>query len=237
MARPDVSADGASAAPKPRKADDAYDQLKRLIVSLKLAPGELLDERTLMARLDVGRTPLREAIQRLAAEHLVTSLPRRGYYVRDLSIAELSEMINAREILEPKVARLAVRYITDEEIQQLRLTISDTISHIRRNDYESTMYHDLEFHRAIARASGNRYLETAINRINTELLRYWYISFSFGGDLNPTFAHHTRLLDVMESRDEDAVESAMHEHIQRFRERIKHVMLGGTNILERSEIV
>src|SRR5687767_1097135 len=74
---------------KPTKADDAYDELKRLIVSLRIAPGEPLNERTLMTTMDVGRTPLREAIQRLTLEHLVTSLPRRGYYVRDLSISEL----------------------------------------------------------------------------------------------------------------------------------------------------
>src|SRR6188472_815872 len=93
---------------KPTKADDAYDELKRLIVSLQIAPGEPLNERTLMLKMDIGRTPLREAIQRLTMEQLVTSLPRRGYFVRELSISELNEMISARHVVEPAVTRMAV---------------------------------------------------------------------------------------------------------------------------------
>lgn len=216
---------------KPRKADDAYERLKRLIVNLSLPPGKLLDERTLMASLNIGRTPLREAIQRLTMEQLVTSLPRRGYYVSELSITELGEMIVAREVLEPQVARMAASNITADEIAYLRRIVNETIGRLLHNDFETSLYHDLEFHRTVAHASRNRYLETAVNQINTGLLRYWYISFSMGGFLNPTFAHHTQLIDVLETRDADLVEKMMHEHVQRFRDRMSHVVWDGSSVI------
>lgn len=209
---------------KPTKADDAYDELKRLIVSLRIAPGEPLNERTLMATLDIGRTPLREAIQRLSIEQLVTSLPRRGYFVRELSISEVNEMIAARHVVEPPVARMAVPHLTAEEIANLREIIAVTRVELNEHDHEASMYHDLEFHRTIANACGNRYLAAAAIQINTRLLRYWYVSFSMMPYDIPTFAHHSHLLDLIEARDEPGVEAAMHEHIEMFRDRVRHII-------------
>ncbi|HEX5165790.1 MAG TPA: GntR family transcriptional regulator, partial [Thermomicrobiales bacterium] len=158
---------------KPTKADDAYEELKRLIVSLRIAPGEPLNERTLMSTMDVGRTPLREAIQRLTMEQLVTSLPRRGYFVRELSIPELNDMIAARKIVEPAVTRMAVPNLTPDDITSLRSLVEVTRAELARNNHETGMYHDLEFHSIIANACGNRYLAAVAIQINTRLLRYW----------------------------------------------------------------
>ena len=209
---------------KPRKADDAYDELKRLIVSLRLAPGEPLNERTLMAGLSIGRTPLREAIQRLALEQLVTSLPRRGFFVRELSIIELNELIAARHVVEPPVARMAVPHLASAEIERLRDIVAVTRRELDVHDHEASMYHDLEFHSAIANACGNRYLAAVAIQINTRLLRYWYVSFSMMVYDVPTFAHHSQLLDLIEARDEVAVEAAMHDHIEMFRDRVRQII-------------
>ena len=209
---------------KPRKADDAYDELKRLIVSLRLAPGEPLNERTLMAALNIGRTPLREAIQRLTLEQLVTSLPRRGFFVRELSIIELNELIAARHVVEPSVVRMAVPHVTASEIERLREIVVVTRRELDVHDHESSMYHDLEFHRTIANACGNRYLAAVAIQINTRLLRYWYVSFSMMDYDVPTFAHHNRLLDLIEAGDGDAVEAAMHDHIEMFRDRVRKII-------------
>lgn len=222
---------------KPTKADDAYDELKRLIVSLRIAPGEPLNERTLMAAMDVGRTPLREAIQRLALEQLVTSLPRRGYYVRDLSISELNEMIAARHVVEPAVARMAVPHMTPSGIACLREIVAVTRVELDQHDHEASMYHDLEFHRTIAEASGNHYLAAVAIQINTRLLRYWYVSFSMMAYDVPTFAHHSQLVDLIEARDEDGVEAAMHDHIEMFRDRVRQIIGNNAGFPGRRELV
>jgi DNA-binding GntR family transcriptional regulator len=222
---------------KPTKADDAYDELKRLIVSLQIAPGEPLNERTLMTKMNVGRTPLREAIQRLALEQLVTSLPRRGYFVRELSISELNEMIAARHVVEPAVTRLAVANLTPVDIANLRSLVGMTRSELERDNHEAGIYHDLEFHRTIANACGNRYLADAAIQINTRLLRYWYVSFAMLNYENPTFAHHDLLLDQIEAGDGDAVEAAMHDHIEIFRDRMRQIVGNNAGIPVRKELV
>jgi GntR family transcriptional regulator, rspAB operon transcriptional repressor len=222
---------------KPTKADDAYDELKRLIVSLRIAPGEPLNERTLMTTMDVGRTPLREAIQRLTMEQLVTSMPRRGYFVRDLSISELNEMIAARHVVEPAVTRMAVPNLTPAEISYLREIIMVTRDELASNNHEAGSYHDLDFHSTIANACGNRYLAAVAIQINTRLLRYWYVSFSMLAYSPPTFAHHTHLLDLIEAGDADAVEAAMRDHIEIFRDRMRQIVGNNAGFPGRRELV
>ena len=221
---------------KPTKADDAYDELKRLIVSLQIAPGEPLNERTLMTMMHVGRTPLREAIQRLALEQLVTSLPRRGYFVRELSISELNEMIAARHVVEPAVTRMAVPNFSTADIENLRELVEVTRSELERDNHEAGMYHDLEFHRTIANACGNRYLAAAAIQINTRLLRYWYVSFAMLNYEHPTFAHHDLLLDLIETGDPGAVEAAMHDHIEIFRNRMRQIVGNNAGFPARREL-
>lgn len=212
---------------KPRKADDAYELLKHMIVTLRISPGTPLDERTLMSTLQIGRTPIREAAQRLAMEQLVVAIPRRGYFVSELSLSDLNEMIVARDLIEPQVARYATRYISDGTIRTLRQLIDETVAQIDDNDLEVSVMHDQEFHQAIAAACRNRYLAAMANQINTSLLRYWYISFTMVGDLINALSRHHHILDLMEARDEDAVEEAMHAHIDGFRNRIKRAVGNG----------
>jgi len=221
---------------KPTKADDAYDELKRLIVSLQIAPGEPLNERTLMTMMDVGRTPLREAIQRLAMEQLVTSLPRRGYFVRELSISELNEMIAARHVVEPAVTRMAVQNLTAADIAGLRDLVEVTRCELELEHHEAGIYHDFEFHQTIANACGNRFLAAVATQINTRLLRYWYVSFSMLNYEPPTFDHHDVLLNVIESRDADAVEAAMHDHIEIFRDRMRQIVGNNAGFPARREL-
>jgi DNA-binding GntR family transcriptional regulator len=207
--------------PLARKADTAYEELKRNIVTLQIQPGEPLTVPQLMERFQMGRTPLREAIQRLVRERLALEIPRRGCYVTELSVLRLNEMILAREVIEPANARLAARWITAEEIAQLRRVIDEgtvTVS----DDLEAGLYIDLEFHRQLARTSRNRFLAEAVNEINTAMLRYWYISMrAFDRDLPQIFKNHHRIVDLLELHDGPAVEEAMHQHIDVFRQRIQ----------------
>lgn len=206
----------------PRKADTAYEQLKRHIITLKLAPGKPLNVPLLMGQLETGRTPLREAIQRLVREGLTVEIPRRSYYVSELSIAGLAEMTTARDILEPRNAALAARWITSDEIRRLRELIDRGTALIER-DLEEGLYLDLEFHRAVANASRNRFLAGAVNQVNAAMLRYWFISLSNGMEI--AFEKHHTLIDLLEMHDEAAVERAMREHVDVFRQRIKRVVV------------
>src|SRR5690242_20833585 len=86
-------------------ADKAYHAIRDLIVSLELAPGAVIDERELIERLGIGRTPVREALRRLAQERLVEVYPRRGMFVTGVDVRELARLSEVRAVLEPEAAR------------------------------------------------------------------------------------------------------------------------------------
>src|SRR5436309_9497117 len=96
-------------------ADRAYHAIREMIVSLELRPGAVIDERRLMERLGIGRTPTREALRRLAQERLVEVYPRRGMFVTSVEIHDLASLAEVRLVLESHVARLAAERATDED--------------------------------------------------------------------------------------------------------------------------
>src|SRR5438552_14346318 len=100
-------------------ADKAYHEIRGLIVSLELAPGAVIDERDLIERLGIGRTPVREALRRLAHERLVEVYPRRGMFVTGVDVRQLARLSEVRAVLEPEAARLAAERATDEDRARL----------------------------------------------------------------------------------------------------------------------
>src|SRR3954469_2440396 len=96
-------------------ADKAYHAIRGLIVSLDLAPGTVIDERELIERLGIGRTPVREALRRLAQERLVEVYPRRGMFVTGVDVRELARLSEVRVVLEPEAARLAAERATQSD--------------------------------------------------------------------------------------------------------------------------
>jgi DNA-binding GntR family transcriptional regulator len=212
---------------KPRKADAAYCKLKDLILTSELTPGEMLDERELMERLDTGRTPLREAIQRLAHDRLVSIAPRKGSWVSELSIADLQELTAARELVEPPVAASATAHITAADIASLRLLVERAANALQAGDLLAAIQGDRAFHHSLAMIGGNSYLARVVDDINTATLRYWHLSFRHVHDISPAHNHHFRILDCLEEGDPAAVEAVMREHIDVFRRRMQEVLGNG----------
>src|SRR6266568_8196335 len=106
-------------------ADKAYHELRGLIVSLELAPGAVIDERELIERLGIGRTPVREALRRLAHDQLVEVYPRRGMFVTGVDVRELARLSEVREVLEPEAARLAAERATDVDRAELAALVEE----------------------------------------------------------------------------------------------------------------
>ncbi len=213
--------------PKPRKADEAYRLLKDLILTGELTPGTMLDERQMMEALDVGRTPLREAIQRLAHERLVVIAPRKGSWVSELSLSDLQELIAARELVEPPVAAAAAMRVSPEEIEELRRLVDEASAAIAAGDFLTAIQTDRTFHRVLAGISGNAYLARVVDDINTSMLRYWHLSFIHAGDLTQTYNHHHEIVNRLEEGEADQVREALEEHIAIFRSRMQQVLGGG----------
>src|SRR3954453_20265339 len=130
--------------------DKAYHAIRGLIVSLELAPGAVIDERALMEQLGIRRTPVREAVRRLAQERLVEVYPRRGMFVTGVDVRELARLSEVREVLEPEAARLAAERATDVDRAELAALLAEL-------DAASSELMDLDerIHRAVYRAAHN----------------------------------------------------------------------------------
>ncbi|HXM69797.1 MAG TPA: GntR family transcriptional regulator, partial [Thermoanaerobaculia bacterium] len=134
-------------------ADRAYFAIRGLIVSLELPPEAVIDERALMERLEIGRTPVREALRRLAHEQLVEVFPRRGMFVTGVDVRDLARISEVREALEPEAARLAAERATEAEREQLTALAEEI------GGGTELMALDERVHRAIYAAAHNDLLE------------------------------------------------------------------------------
>ena len=200
-----------------RASDKVCDHLRRMIVSLELAPGALLIEAQLMEQLGCGRTPLREAFQRLHTENLVVALPRRAVSVADITVSSLQQIYEARWSLEPAICQLAAQRITAEQLAYLEASVNQP--RIADETFSVTEW-DMAFHQCIAEACGNRYLITAFEQLRGPAQRLVSLAFDRKPYIPPTIDEHRKILEALAARDSRAVATAMDEHIHNAKDRI-----------------
>ena len=200
-------------------ADRAYVAIRELIVSLELAPGALIDERALMQRLGLGRTPVREALRRLAHEQLVEVFPRRGMFVTGVDVRDLARISEVREVLEPEAARLAAERATDAEREQLS-AIAEEIG-----AGGDLMALDERVHRAIYQAAHNDLMEKTLNEYYVLALRIWMIALDRAEDLEDAVeAHRAVLSTIVRGSGHDAA-VLMRAHVQDFEQAMHRVLV------------
>lgn len=197
----------------------AYDTIKREIVTLKLAPGSHLDKEKIQQRLGVGLTPVREALFRLEAENLVTSITNKGFYVKDLNIQSIKELFENRLYLERYVGFLAIQRITENDIEELeKVTLEMESIAENGNEYELVMK-DMEFHTLLVRCTRNSQLQKIMNLIYNESLRIWFISHY--EDLNESVKMHFETVEVLKKRDWKLLDEDIIHHNKVFQERVR----------------
>ena len=156
-------------------AERAYRELRDRIVTLRFAPGTVLREDELMADLGIGRTPLREAVKRLALESFVAVQPRRGTYVTEVDAAEIIQITEVRAELEGYAAELAARRM-DADARRAAEALLEQIELLGRgDDQQELMRLDERIHRFVWEASGNPYLIETLERYFSLSLRIWYV--------------------------------------------------------------
>ncbi len=202
----------------------AYQRLRDLIVTLRLQPGALINEAALMDELEVGRTPLREALQRLAGEGLVVLRPRRGAFVAGLSLLDLQQIFELRRVLEGYAAGLAAERATSADLAALQAALDQLPAAGASGDPRALIEVDRAFHRALARAAHNRLLENTLSRLYHLNLRLWYLALDKIGPMQDAVADHQRVLEALRRRDSVQAEAALREHITAFQARIKALL-------------
>ncbi len=203
-----------------RLSDKAYRLIKYRIITLDLPPLSVIDEQALMEELQLGRTPIREALQRLATEDLVFTVPRRGMFVADVSITDLQKVFEIRMVLEGFCARLAARRISREQIKQLEALVEE-LDGVADEDYETPMTIDEQFHRLFYQAAGNEFLESILSRLHALSLRLWWVVLQRVSHLREAVSVHGEIIPALKARDEERAEALMQEHLEDFQSRIK----------------
>ena len=199
--------------------DRAYLAIRDLIVSLELAPGALIQEPVLMERLGFGRTPVREALRRLAQEQLVEVFPRRGMFVTNVDVRDLARISEVREALEPEAARLAAERATDAERDEL-LALGDQIK--RGADL---MALDERIHRSVYKAAHNDLMEKTLSEYYVLALRIWMIALERDEALESAVEAHRPLLNDIALGHGDRAAERMRSHVQDFEAAMHRVLV------------
>lgn len=175
-------------------ADDAYSQIQRLIVIGDLKPYELLSEGDLSRRTGCGRTPVREALQRLKFEGFVDVLPRRGILVTPIDINRQLELLETRRPLEELMVSLAAIRASDHQREQMRALANDLEQAIAEEDREKYLAINKAIHGLEAEAAGNRYLMKQMAMLHSLSRRFWYSFIADTGSFSKAALHHATTL-------------------------------------------
>jgi DNA-binding GntR family transcriptional regulator len=182
--------------------DKAYTYLEELIVTLKLPPGSTVSEAMLSQRLGIGRTPIREALQRLARERLVTILPRRGVIVSDINVKSQLHLLEVRREVERLVARSAARRATPAERAQLARLADQFEQSARKNDDTTFMRVDRAFNELCVAAAHNEFAAGAMGLMQSLSRRFWYLHYQQAADMPETAKLHADIARAIAKGDE-----------------------------------
>jgi len=194
--------------PNESQAARAYRLLELRIVALDLKPGQAITESELCDYLDLGRTPVREALQRLAQEWLIKVLPRRGMIVSEVDLQCQMRLIEARRAMEGSLMRIATRKASKNERAQFRTLAEGFRQAASKADELALGETDAAFNQLVFAVSGNEFLVSALQRMHALTRRFWKIQAQFEDILNVTAMTHAELADAIASGDADAAVAA-----------------------------
>jgi len=196
--------------------DKAYHILKARIVNLELPPGSVIKENELMQELELGRTPIREALQRLARDDLVVILPRRGMYVAEVGVTDLKHIFEARIPLEIWCARLAAGRVNDTHLMQLEKAIALAEENESADYLSRMMESDRQVHSIISEATGNKFLIDGVRWLYDLAARIWRLAGDPTSGSDFIQQQHRELLEALRARDADRAEEVMRQHVHEF---------------------
>lgn len=203
--------------PRIRDSDRAYEQLLDMVLDLRLAPGEAVNEQTLAAQLGLGRMPVHEAVSRLAADRLAIIMPRRGTVISPIAIKDVVDMFEAREAIECGVAYIAARRATEKDLEQMLDLIKAADKARDSQHWEEYLKADHAFHTFLVHMINNPLLQDAADRLLLHNLRFWRLYFSDRPAQHHVMLSHEKLHAAISSHDSEKAELAMREHISNSR--------------------
>ena len=198
--------------------NQAYKELKRIILEYRVPLGGKLNEGELAAALGISRTPVREAINRLEKEGLVQIFPQRGAFVVRFSEKDVFELFLIRENLEGLAARLAAERINEENLVKLESCIQGFHEPFTEKDVQRYAKEDFRFHQTIVAVSDAQRLIKMISTLYDHIRIFRLTTLGLSSRMKTSLAEHRLLIEAFQRRDSEQAEQMMRQHIHHVRE-------------------
>lgn len=206
------------------RSEQAYRQIREMIITLALPPAAVINEAALMAQLGLGRTPVREALQRLSWEKLVVIVPRRGIFVAEIEPDDLAHIFEVRREMECFAAYRAASQAAPEAIAALATLLREAEGQLAVGDHLTLIQLDRRFHEGIAQSTGNILLSETLDRLYSLSLRLWYASLGEVEHLREAVAEHRQIVAAIAAGDGEDAGRLMADHVERFQREISLVL-------------
>ncbi len=201
-------------------ADTIYQHLYRDITSMRLLPGTPISEQDIANARGVSRTPVREAILRLARERLVEVVPKSGSYVGRIPLSSLPESMVARSALEAITVKAATERATPSQLLSLKVLLEQQREAIAAKEIDVFFHADESFHATIAEIASYPGIWHIIQQLKIQVDRYRWLTVSLETIMEQALLDHTAILETMESKDADAAVKHMNIHMERLKLRM-----------------
>lgn len=215
------------------RVEDIYEQIKSMVVGFSIPPEQRINEVGLARQLDVSRTPLREALNRLVSERLIDFRPGTGFFCRPLQVQNIYDLYELRQIIEVATVRMACARGSDADIAALKAALKAHGMDTQGKTVSEACALDEAFHISIAQLTGNASLVSQLIRINEQLRFIRWVDMS--ARVKTTKGEHRKIMRALIRRDADKAEQVMTTHISRrmdqvvdaVKEGISNIYMGG----------
>jgi len=209
------------------RSEEAYDEIKNQIISLKLSPGVQLDEANLGKDLGMGRTPVREALLQLVAGQLVEMVPNRGFFVRHITLDDVRDLYETMLMLHRGSVSIAIRRMEPEQIEELQEINEELKKAWLKTEILKVTLLNSQFHRILNEATRNVFLQAYLNNLQDPSQRLAFLTYSkgkgdgqFTGHGQLSYDDHEALIQSLKKGDEEEAAGIMRRHIKVSHERV-----------------
>lgn len=204
---------GTERTPIPTAVEHVYEMIWKQLVTGEHRPGERLTDTELAAQLGVSRTPVRQALHRLAQDELVRSDPRRGFWVRTFTVQDIHEMYDVRSVLETMAIRLAAPRLRPEELREQLDRLAAVRAALDEHPVALFLQNDIQLHNLLIRSSDNGCLIRLLATLRSRLSVFQAKDTSYPGRMETALDDHERILQALVAGKTDEAAEALVTHI------------------------
>jgi DNA-binding GntR family transcriptional regulator len=207
--------------------DEVYEAMRFQIISNVIQPGKILNEKDLMEKFGIGRTPLRDVLLKLEEEELINTLPRHGHMVMPVDVSEVRGLVELRRELEGFAGSLAAERVSQEQLELMRAILQEVEHDIpeRHSMPKISEFFDTRFHYILYEATKNRKLVKILRGLHSVMFRIWFHIGLSTLDYSLLAQNLNSVLRALEQKDPQGARRAMEKHVELYAEKIREKFL------------